>query len=141
MTLPLSKLVAIGAAHAELEATQDLEGLLATMEGEPVYEFHPLGRCFRGMARTRRYYEHFMANVQPTMRGYRQRSEGIGSEGLVQEYAVTVAHPGEAETTTHSVMAILTFGKEGLSGERIYSDEKFLRLLAGPLWAELEPIA
>ena len=140
MKLPLSKLVTIGVAHAELEATQDIEGLLGTMEGEPVYEFHPLGRCFRGMANTRRYYEHFMANVQPCMRGFTQRSEAIGDEGLVQEFAVTVAHEGDAEPTTHSVMAILTFGESGLSGERIYSDEKFFRILVGPLWDELEPI-
>ena len=58
MAASVAKLVSIGVAHAEIEGTQDLEALLATKEGEPVYEFHPLGRCFRGMARTRRCGRH-----------------------------------------------------------------------------------
>ncbi|OCC22498.1 hypothetical protein MB02_16710 [Croceicoccus estronivorus] len=141
MKLSLAKLVSIGVAHAEIETTQDLEGLLATMEGEPVYEFYPLGRRFRGMAETRRYYEHFMKDVQPRILGATMFSEAIGSEGLVQEYTVTVAHEGDAEPTVHRIMAILTFGEQGLSGERMYSDDKFFRTLVGPLWDELEPIS
>ncbi len=140
MKASVAKLVSIGVAHAELEATQDLEGLLATMEGEPVYEFHPLGKQFRGMANTRRYYEHFMAYVQPRIRGSAMISECIGPAGVVQEYTVTAHHDGDAEPTAHRIMAILTFGENALSGERMYSDEKFFRLLAGPLWDELEPV-
>lgn len=140
MKAPLSKLVSIGVAHAEIESTQDLEALLATMEGEPVYEFYPLGKRFCGMDKVRRYYTHFMADVQKRMVGFQQVSEAIGNEGLVQEYAVTVLHAGDTEPTTHRIMAILTFGEQGLSGERMYCDDKFFRTLVGPLWDELEPI-
>lgn len=141
MKASIAKLVSIGVAHAEIEATQDLEGLLATMEGEPVYEFYPLGKRFEGMDTTRRYYEHFMANVQPRIRGAEMHSEGIGEAGLVQEYSVTVQHDGEAQPTVHRIMAILTFGDTALTGERMYSDEKFFRMLTGPIWDELEPIS
>ncbi|MDD3797789.1 MAG: hypothetical protein PHE36_01275 [Novosphingobium sp.] len=141
MTVPISKLVSIAVAHAELESTQDLDALLATMEGEPVYEFHPLGKRFCGMANTRRYYTHFMQDVQPRILGFSQISEAIGNEGMVQEYTVTVAHEGDAEPAVHRIMAILTFGEQGLSGERMYCDDKFFRTLVGPLWDELEPVA
>jgi len=52
-------LISAAHRHAATEADGDLDGILATPEGEPVYEFYPLGRRFRGMANTRRYYEHF----------------------------------------------------------------------------------
>lgn len=136
----ITQLVAVAADHARLESTQDLEGLMGTMEGEPVYEFHPLGKCFKGMANTRRYYEHFMANVQQRILGAEMISESIGSSGVVEEYNVTVQHDGDAGPTVHRIMAILTFGEQALSGERMYSDEKFFRFLVGPLWNELEPM-
>jgi hypothetical protein len=134
------QLVSVAIAHAALESTQDLEALLGTMEGEPVYEFYPLGRQFSGMANTRRYYEHFMRDVQPRIINYTSLSESIGAAGVVQEFSITVRHQGEDQPTEHRIMAILTFGKERLSGERMFSDDKFFRLLVGPLWEELEPI-
>ena len=136
----ITHLVAVAADHARLEATQDFEGLMGTMEGEPVYEFHPLGKYFKGMDNTRRYYEHFMAHVQQRIHGSQMISEAIGASGVVQEYDVTVQHDGDAEPTVHRIMAILTFGDQALSGERMYSDEKFFRFLTGPLWNELEPL-
>lgn len=137
----ITHLVAVAADHARLEATQDLEGLMATMEGEPVYEFYPLGKRFKGMAETRRYYEHFMANVQSRLRGADKISEAVGASGVVEEYSITVQHDGDAEPSVHRIMAILTFGDQALSGERMYSDEKFFRFLIGPLWNELEDVA
>jgi hypothetical protein len=49
-------------------------------------------------------------------------------------------NPGGAPTA-HRIFAILTFGKEKLSGERMYADETLLRCLVGPLWDELTPIS
>jgi hypothetical protein len=134
------QLVSVAIAHGVLEATQDLEALLGTMEGEPVYEFFPLRRRFSGMENTRRYYEHFMRDVQPRILNATPLSESIGAAGVVQEFSITVQHAGEDQPTEHRIMAILTFGKERLSGERMFSDDKFFKLLVGPLWDELEPI-
>jgi hypothetical protein len=134
------QLVSVAIAHAELEAGQDLEALLGTMEGEPVYEFYPLGKRFSGMANTRRYYEHFFREVQPRIINYTPLSESIGADGVVQEFSITVQHAGETSPAVHRIMAILTFGAERLSGERMFSDDKFFQFLVGPLWDELEPI-
>ena len=35
---------------------------------------------------------------------------------------------------------ILTFGKEKLSGERLYASDEFLDLLVGPIYAETVPL-
>jgi hypothetical protein len=37
------------------------------------------------------------------------------------------------------VLAILTFGDEGLSGERVYADERLLRLMFGPAFDLADP--
>ena len=75
------------------------------------------------------------------LRGADKISEAVGASGVVEEYSITVQHDGDAEPTVHRIMAILTFGDQALSGERMYSDEKFFRFLIGPLWNELEDVA
>jgi hypothetical protein len=126
--------------HAESETAGDLDGVLATMEGEPIYDFYPCGRRFCGMAETRRYYEHFIANVRPRIIDAEQHCEWIGEDGVIQEYTVLLQHAGEDSPTSHRIISVLTFGQEGLSGERMYSDDKFFKTLIGPLWDKLTPI-
>lgn len=140
MSQSLIQLIAIAHQHALTEGGQDVDAIMATMEGEPVYELYPIGMRFSGMANTRRYYEHFVSDVQKRICGMTAISQSFGSEGVVQEYTLSIITEGATTPTLHRVMAILTFGASGINGERIYSDEKFLRTLVGPLWSKLEPI-
>lgn len=140
MTRSLLQLVAIAAAHAELESGKDIEALLATMEGEPVYDFYPVGKRFRGMANTRRYYRHFFDELQPRIVAFTFVSEAIGEAGAFMEYIVRVRHADNEDLVDHRVLGILTFGEQALTGERLYADERFFRMLTGPLWDELETI-
>lgn len=133
--------IAAAFAHAASEAGTDVEAILATIDSDPdpVFEFYPLGKRFQGMATTRRYYTHFVEGFGKRILGHTLHSESVGPEGVVQEFSVTLQHDGDAGPTAHRVMAIVLFGKKGISGERIFSDEKFLRALLGPVWDELEP--
>lgn len=140
MTKSFLQLVATANRHAEAEGAGDLEAILATMEGEPVYEFYPARRCFRGMEQTRRFYEHFISDVRVRMRGARSIGEWIGALGVVQEYEILIQCDGAVAPSSHRIIALLKFGAEGLSGERMYADDTLLRTLCGPLWDELEPI-
>lgn len=133
-------LVTLARRHAAAEGGQDLEALMATMEGEPVYEFHPLGKSFTGMAQTRRFYTHFMQEVAPRIEAVLPLSEAVGPQGLIQEYRIRITLAGQTAASTHHIMAILVFGKAGLSGERMFSDDAFFRTLIGPLWGDLQPI-
>ena len=47
---------ALGMKHATLEAAGDLEGTMATLVDEPVYEFWPIGRRMVGQEQVRRWY-------------------------------------------------------------------------------------
>lgn len=140
MTASLPSLLAVAHRHAETEGGQDLEAILATMEGEPVYEFHPLGKRFTGMDNTRRFYRHFIDSVQPRMIGSWLVSEATGPYGVTQEYDIELTLLGESAPSRHRIMAILVFGEAALSGERMYAGEPLFRTLAGPLWDALEPI-
>jgi len=140
LTTQLDILIAAAEAHCKTEEGKDVDAILATMEGEPVYEFHPVRRVFRGMERTRRYYEHLVNDVQARMSGFRLYSQSVGNQGMVQEYNITITHEGDTEPSTHRIMVILTFGERGISGERMYSDERLFRTMLGPLWDETEAL-
>lgn len=135
----LEQLTDVAYRHSAAEAAGDLEGTMATLEGEPVYELYPCALQLRGMDRTRRYYEHFFAAVARRTLGYELRTEWVGPAGLAQEYDIDM-RLDSGDTGTFRVMSILKFGDRALSGERLYADETFFRILFGPLWEELEPL-
>jgi hypothetical protein len=133
-----TELTEIAHRHAAAEAAGDLAGTLATLEPESVYELYPVGLQLRGLDRARRYYEYFFAQVVSQLTGYRLVSEAVADFGVVQEYDVDCRVDGAIKT--FRVLGILKFGTRALSGERLYADTEFLRILFGPLWAEMEPI-
>jgi hypothetical protein len=136
----LVSLIGIASSHAITEGGQDLEAIMATMEGEPTYEYYPVGKTFTGLQNTRRLYRHFIDEVQPRMVGSKLISESVGIQGVVQEYDIEITLIGDTAPSWHRIMAILVFGDNRLIGERMYSNEMFFRTLTGPLWNELTPI-
>jgi hypothetical protein len=133
------ELVAIARAHAESETGDDVDLTLSTLERDPVYELQPVGRVMRGMPAARCYYEHFFARFRPLVRGFTLRGEWVTDEGVGQEYVITLATPDRGEER-HHVIGILTFGREALSGERVYASERLLRLMFGPAYELSEPL-
>ena len=91
------------------------------------------------MERVRDYYEYYFAEVAPRMVGYVLQTEWINALGVLQEYDVT-CRIADQRSEIYRVLGILKFGENGLSGERLYADEVFLRFLFGPLWARMEPL-
>jgi hypothetical protein len=139
MKKTIAELTTIAHAHAAAEANGDLEATMATLEAEPVYDFHPVGLRMTGAKLTRRYYEHFFANVGPRIAGFALLGEWINELGVLQEYTVRYRYDDGREREFH-VMGLLTFGRERLSGERLYADTEFMRLLFEPVWNDLTPI-
>ena len=84
------RLIELARTHATCEGGGDMEGTLATLERDPVYELQPVGLAFRGMAAARVFYEHFFASFQPLIEGYELRSEFAGEEGVAQEYVIAL---------------------------------------------------
>jgi hypothetical protein len=120
---------ALGTHHAKVEAEGNLEATMATLVGEPVYEFLPLGLRMVGHLNVRRYYKHLLSEFVPRTRGYELLEEWVNETSVSQEYAIDVAVDGQIER--HRVIGILYAEGGLLGGERIYSSERCARLMAG----------
>ena len=70
MKLSTEELVAIAHAHAEVEAVDDLETTMATLDEDPVFELQPRGVAFRSRDAARVYYEYFFETAKPMISGF-----------------------------------------------------------------------
>jgi hypothetical protein len=136
---PGEQALAVAHAHAAAEGSGDLATTLATLNDDPVYEFQPVGRVFRGKDTARRYYEYFFANFSPLTESFALRGEWTTPEGLGQEYTVWLRLP-DGTRERHEIIGILLFGPSGLAGERVYASERLLRLMLGPIYDETTPL-
>lgn len=136
-----AEFLALARAHAAAEGLGDLEGTLATLDVEPVFELYPVGLRLTGMARVRRYYEHFLQVVSPCFDrdGIVQLAEWVGPTGLIQEYHLPYRY-ASGEIRVFHIVSELVFGRERLLGERMSASEELFRIMYAPLWNELELI-
>jgi hypothetical protein len=141
MSSKRERLVEVAYAHARAENVEgDLEATLATLEDDCVYELHPAGLLIPGIALARRYYQYYLSDFAPLIAGYTMRQEWVTDDGLGQEYTLwTRAAGGTLER--HEIIGILTFGTTRLSGERLYTSNRLLRLMFGPILDEAQPVA
>ena len=139
--MPAQHLIDVAYARLMAEGEADLDGAMASFEGEPVYELFPVGRRMRGMDAARRYYRHFFAEVLPRLVNDKIIVHGnsVTETGLINESTLVYRHDDGAEQSFR-VLGILVFGEKAVTGERIFADEAFLRVMFGPLWDEMEPI-
>ena len=108
----------------------DLDGTLATLDPEPVYELLPMGVTLAGQDFVRAYYQRFFSECMPRFVGYELRNEWIMDDGLGQEYRIDVSTPDGPRR--YDILGILTFGDHGLlSGERLYAGDDLLHFLFG----------
>lgn len=132
----------LGMRHATIETAGDLEGTMATLVDEPVYEFWPAGKRMVGAEAVRRYYRHLIDVFMPSQIGYEMVDETLSASALSQEYALEV--PGEnGGSERYRVIGVLFADPEQpdrMGGERIWGDEAILRRMVGPIWDELESI-
>jgi hypothetical protein len=133
------EMIEIAKAHAAAEAEGDLEATMATLDDHPVYELQPVGLSFSGTENVRAYYEHFFESFMPRSIGATLRSEWLGDDGLAQEYTMELEMP-DAGVERHGIIGVLVFGQRGLAGERIWSSERLLRVLFGPVYDLAVPI-
>lgn len=131
-------MLALAARHVELETAGDLDGLMQTLVADPVYEFHPVGLCMRGGPTVRRFYEQFFSHFVPLRESYRLLGEWESDTSVAQEYEIDLRVDGALES--YRVIGVLYAEGDRLGGERVWASERFVRLLTGPLQAELTPL-
>jgi hypothetical protein len=135
------QMLELGTRHATLEAEGDLDGTMATLVENPVYEFWPAGKRMTGREAVRRYYAHLIDDFMPIQQSYQMVAETVSAEALAQEYAIELK--GENGPDRYRVLGVLVRSEdhpELLQGERIWGSDAFLRRMIGPIWDELESI-
>ena len=136
----VEKMAALGARHADLEGRGELEPLLETLAPDPVYEFHPIRMCMRGDDRVRRFYEQFCSRFLALRSSYTLLAEWVSETSVAQEYEISLRIDGQIETFRVLGVLYARADTSKLGGERVFASERFVRLLTGPLFEELEPL-
>jgi hypothetical protein len=100
----------------------------------------------------RRFYNHFFERFVALRESYVLLAEWVSETSVAQEYEIVLRVDGALEH--FRVIGILYARGDSksraasgtraeaikLGGERVYASERFIRLLTGPLFDELEPI-
>jgi hypothetical protein len=133
------ELLQVAYAHAAAEAEGDMQTTLDTLEDDCVYEFQPSRLVLRGKELATRYYQYFFDNDAMTIDSFDMLNEWVTDDGLGQEYVIHVTL-ADGTKRDFNIVGILTFGKDKLSGERLYASDEFLDLLVGPIYAEAVPM-
>lgn len=132
------RMAELGTRHSEAEGIGDLRTLFETLVDDPVYEFHPVGLSMGGKDRVQRFYEQFKERFLPLRAGYAMLGEWVSPTSVAQEYDISLRVDGAVET--HRVLGILFADGEKLGGERVYASARFVRLMTGPVFDELEAL-
>ena len=130
--LSIEEVATLGSLHAEREGLQDMEGVMATLGENPVYQYPTLGKQFSGREKSQQFYQHFFANFSPNVVDYVLINQWVNETSVTQEYDMTLSFDGVKEN--HRVLGVLFVVGDKLGGERVYASEKVIRRMTGPLF-------
>jgi len=132
------KMLELATRHARVESQKRLDELMDTLVAEPVYEFLAQGLMLRGGTRVRRYYQQFFDDYMSQITGGQRLGQWGDATAIAREDAIEIA--GRNGPEVHRVMSVLFAEGDRLGGERIYASDRVVRMMAGEMFGELEPI-
>lgn len=125
--------------HIYVEARDDLEATLDTLVDPPVYELYPIGLHLSGRDQARRYYEHFFNEARRHIVDYVVHGYCYGETSMTVEVTVSWRYDDGAVRAFRN-LTVLPYAQCGITGERMYAEDEFFRVLFGPILDELEII-
>jgi len=117
--------------HADLETKLDLNGVLATLVDNPIYEFHPARLRLEGKENIRQFYIDHFESFFPLIKSHVLINECWGTDSASLEYDLYLKAPYNSDRA-YRVMVILTEKNSLLVGERFYVENELAQLIAGP---------
>jgi len=133
------KMLELATRHARVESQKRLDELMDTLVAEPVYEFLAQGLMLRGGARVRLYYQQFFEDYMSQITGGQRLGQWGDETAIAREDAIEIA--GSDGPEVHRVMSVLFAEGDRLGGERIYASDRVVKMMAGKMFGELEPIS
>lgn len=120
-------------AHSKAEDRRDLQGLLATLTEDCVYEFLPTGQRWEGHRGAARFYRELLSAF-PDIR-FELNDIVIGPQGVCEEARVTATHqrdwlgyPATGRALSFRVAIFFPWDRQAsrFRGEKIYMDSDSL---------------
>ncbi|MCV7193100.1 hypothetical protein [Mycolicibacterium brumae] len=125
-TLTLDQMEELLAAHEEAEFNVDLEGTMATLVDNPVYELPALNYYIEGDEAVRETYRRFLKGGADRNIWAEKRTHAIAPNSLCREaYVYVDLNDGSRVTGRYSV--IMDFEGTKISGERMFMDATFAK--------------
>ncbi len=126
--------------HADAEAIEEMDRVLATLCPEPRFEFYPMAKQVRGWDRIEKFYRTQYTKFSPMVVGYEVIGEWTNEVAALQEYVIDLDEAGT--TKRYHIISMMPADEASglLQGERLYCDDGFVLALLGPLAEFLEPI-
>lgn len=124
--------------HADLETKHDLEGVLATLVEDPVYEIYPAHLKLQGKENVRAFYREHFDSFFPLIASFQLINEWWTPESACMEYDLFLKEP--YATKPYRILVVLTAKNNLLLGERFYVSEELAQIMSGTafsLWKKL----
>jgi hypothetical protein len=121
--------------HADLETKLDLEGVLATLVDNPIYEFHPDRLRLEGKENIRQFYRDHFDTFFPLIKSHVLINECWDNHSACLEYDLYLKAPHNPDRA-YRIMVTLTKENSLLIGERFYVENELARLMAGPSFSK-----
>ena len=135
------RLLTLCREHADAEAAEEFDRILATLAPNPRFEFFPMAKQIAGWSNIEAFYRTQYAKFATSIVGYEVIGEWTNEIAALQEYAIDIAEAGVPRR--YHVISMMPGDEESglLRGERLYCHDDFVTALLGPLVSLLEPIA
>lgn len=116
--------------HADLETKLNLDGVLATLVDNPIYEFHPDRLRLEGKENIRQFYQEHFNSFFPLIKSFVLINECWDDHSACLEYDLYLKAPYDTDRA-YRVNVVLTEENSLLVGERFYVENELARLMAG----------
>ena len=115
--------------HSDLETQHDVEGVLATLVENPIYEIYPARIKLEGKEKVRTFYREHFDSFFPLIASYKLINEWWNSESACLEHDLFLKAPYAEKP--HRILVILTAKNNLLLGERFYISEELAKIFSG----------
>lgn len=122
--------------HADLEDKRYLEGTLATLVENPVYEIYPARLKLQGKENLAAFYREHFDSFFPLIESFQLINQWWAPESACLEYDLFLKVP-HAEKP-YRILVILTAKNNLLLGERFYISEELAHIMSGTAFSRWE---
>lgn len=130
-TSPIDEMRTLVQKHADFETKLNLDGVLATLVENPIYEFLPDRLRLEGKENIRQFYRYHFDLFFPLIKSHVLINECWDANSACMEYELYLKEPHDP-SRAYRLMVVLTKENSLLIGERFYVENELARLMAGP---------